>query len=305
MQPSLAVSMPRRIDVSGADVLLSGIECYRNEPMSKHTTFRIGGPAEYFVCPKTPDELKRVFEYEGEKIVVGNGSNLLFPDSAFPGMVIKYSDCSIYRDGNSIVCGSGILMSKIASFAYDNALAGFEFASGIPGSIGGGVRMNAGAYGFSLDSVLESVEFLDTKSGAIKSLPAEKLELSYRHSVFCDNPGFVITKVVLKLNEGNKEEIRALIDDFTLRRKTKQPLKYPSAGSVFKRPEGYFAGALIEDAGLKGCTVGGAQVSELHAGFIINTGNATAADVTELIAHIKKVVLEKSGVELECEICIL
>lgn len=285
--------------------IFSGITYFKDELLSKHTTFRIGGPADYFVCPADTCELKKVVRSCDDVLIIGNGSNLLFPDEGFRGVVVKYCDTSIQVSGNRISCGSGALMSKIASVAFDNSLRGFEFASGIPGSIGGGVRMNAGAYGGSLDGVVVETEYLDKKSGEIKTVTGKEHEFDYRHSVFCDHPDRIITKVVIELPYGEKSEIKAVMDDFTNRRTTKQPLKYPSAGSVFKRPEGHFAGALIEQSGLKGYSVGGAMVSELHAGFIINTGNATSSDVKKLIKHIQDTVLEKFGVELECEICIL
>ncbi len=285
--------------------VLKGINYLENEPMSRHTTFRIGGPADYFVCPENASELKRVLSLPCDKIIIGNGSNLLFPDEGYRGMVIKYSDCSIEVSGRDVICGAGALMSKVAAFAYENSLAGFEFASGIPGTMGGGVRMNAGAYGGSMDMVVQETEYFDIKSGTLKSVFGAEHEFSYRRSIFCEDAHKVITKVKIRLLDGDRQEIKALTDDYTNRRKTKQPLKYPSAGSVFKRPEGYFAGALIEQCGLKGFSIGGAQVSELHAGFIINTGSATAEDVKSLIEHIKKTVFDSTGVSLECEVCIL
>ena len=284
---------------------LSGILHYKDEPLSKHTTFRIGGPADFFVCPANTDELSRAVSAFDKFFVIGNGSNLLFPDEGYRGGVIKYSDCTIKVSGDRLICGSGALMSKIAAVAYENSLSGFEFASGIPGSIGGGVRMNAGAYGGSLDMAVIETEYFDKADGTVKSIMGDDHNFGYRHSIFCDNPDWIITKAVIKLSKGDRAEIKALTDDFTKRRTTKQPLKYPSAGSVFKRPEGHFAGALIEQCGLKGYAVGDAMVSELHAGFIINTGKATAEDVKKLIEHIKSTVFEKFGVMLECEICIL
>ena len=291
--------------MSHIESALSGIAFFKDELLSRHTTFRIGGPADYFVCPENTDELKRAVSADDNVFIIGNGSNLLFPDDGYRGVVIKYCDSSIVLEGNKIICGSGAIMSTIASVAYENSLCGFEFASGIPGSIGGGVRMNAGAYGGSLDNVVVKTEYLDIETNDIRTVVGSEHGFGYRHSVFCDNPKWVITKVVLQLSKGDQADIKALMDDFTLRRTTKQPLRYPSAGSVFKRPEGYFAGALIEQSGLKGYSVGGAQISELHAGFIINTGDATCEDVKQLIKHIQKTVFEKFGVMLECEICIL
>ena len=283
--------------------ILHGIDYTENEPMSRHTTFRIGGCADLFVRPKTPLELIKALKTDLPKIIIGNGSNMLFPDDGFRGMVIKYSDDLIECDGDFITCGAASLMPQIAAEAYRNSLGGFEFASGIPGSIGGGVRMNAGAYGSSMDSVVFETEYVE--GDEIKTVNNPGHEFSYRHSIFCDEPLKIITSTKIKLHQAEKQDIKMLTDDYTNRRKTKQPLKFPSAGSVFKRPEGYFAGALIEQCGLKGFSVGGAQVSELHAGFIINTGGATADDVKRLIAHIQKTVFDTFGVSLECEICIL
>lgn len=282
---------------------LHGIKFIENEPMSKHTTFKIGGCADFFVCPETTDELVRALALDCPKIVIGNGSNLLFPDDGFRGAVIKYCDDKISVQGESLICGAGVLMSKIAAVAYENSLGGFEFASGIPGSVGGGVRMNAGAYGGSLDMVVSETEYIE--NGEVKRAVGDEHGFSYRHSIFCDEPLKVVTKTKIDLKRADRADIKALTEDYTNRRKTKQPLKYPSAGSVFKRPEGHFAGALIEQCGLKGFSVGGAQVSELHAGFIINTGGATAEDVKRLIDHIQKTVFKTFGVMLECEICIL
>lgn len=282
---------------------LNGVKYFENEPMCSHTTFRIGGCADYFVCPKTPEQLIKVLDISVPKIIIGNGSNILFPDDGFRGMVVKYSDDSVYMDGECLVCGAGALMPKIAAAAYENSLGGFEFASGIPGSIGGGVRMNAGAYGASVDSVVTETEYVE--NGSVKTVFGKEHAFSYRHSIFCEEPVRVITKTKISLKRSEKSGIKALTDDYTMRRKTKQPLKFPSAGSVFKRPEGHFAGALIERCGLKGFSVGGAQVSELHAGFIINKGGATAEDVKRLIAHIQKTVFDSFGVALECEICVL
>lgn len=283
--------------------ILHGIDYTENEPMSRHTTFRIGGCADLFVRPKTPLELIKALKTDLPKIIIGNGSNMLFPDDGFRGMVIKYSDDLIKCDGDFITCGAASLMPQIAAEAYRNSLGGFEFASGIPGSIGGGVRMNAGAYGSSMDSVVFETEYVE--GDEIKTVNNPGHEFSYRHSIFCGEPLKIITSTNIKLHQAEKQDIKVLTDDYTNRRKTKQPLKFPSAGSVFKRPEGHFAGALIEQCGLKGFSVGGAQVSELHAGFIINTGGATADDVKRLIAHIQKTVFDTFGVSLECEICIL
>lgn len=279
---------------------------FLSELMSRHTTFKIGGPADYFLTPETEEQLKDTFVAAKSAglpvMIMGNGSNMLVGDKGIRGAVIclckklnsiKVNDCEIY-------VGSGVLMSKVSSVALSHSLSGFEFASGIPGTVGGGVYMNAGAYGFELKEIIKSVRYMDN-DGKIAEILCEDCEFGYRKSIF-EKQGYTILGATFKLNKGDATEIRAAIDDYTKRRVTKQPIEKPSAGSVFKRPEGYFAGALVEGAGLKGFSIGGAQVSEKHAGFIINTGNATAKDVLDLIEHIKAVVLEKDGVVLEPEV---
>lgn len=279
---------------------------FLSEPMSRHTTFKIGGPADYFLTPETEEQLKDTFVAAKSAglpvMIMGNGSNMLVGDKGIRGAVICLCKKlnSIKVNDSEIYVGSGVLMSKVSSVALSHSLSGFEFASGIPGTVGGGVYMNAGAYGFELKEIIKSVRYMDN-DGKIAEILCEDCEFGYRKSIF-EKQGYTILGATFKLNKGDATEIRAAIDDYTKRRVTKQPIEKPSAGSVFKRPEGYFAGALVEGAGLKGFSIGGAQVSEKHAGFIINTGNATAKDVLDLIEHIKAVVLEKDGVVLEPEV---
>lgn len=277
-----------------------------DEPMSKHTTFRIGGPADYFVYPKTNEEVQALVKFCREEeipyFILGNGSNLLVSDEGYRGMIIQ-----VYRNmnqievrGERIYAQSGALLSLIAKKALDASLTGFEFAGGIPGTLGGAVMMNAGAYGGEMKDVLEEVTVL-TKEGEILNIPAEKMEMGYRTSIV-KTAGYLVLGAVLKLNPGDEQEIRNRMRELTELRTTKQPLEFPSAGSTFKRPEGYFAGKLIMDAGLRGYRVGGAQVSEKHCGFVINTGDATAADVIQLMEDVKRIVKEKFGVTLEPEV---
>lgn len=279
---------------------------FLNEPMSKHTTFKIGGNADFFLTPETEEQLKDTFvaaKSAGMPVfILGNGSNLLVGDKGIRGAVISlYKKLNrIEISGDEIYAGSGVLMSRVSSVALSHSLSGFEFASGIPGTVGGGVYMNAGAYGFDLKEIIKSVRYMNN-DGKIGELLCEECEFGYRESIF-EKRGYTVLGATFKLKKGEESEIRAAIDDYTKRRVTKQPVEKPSAGSVFKRPEGYFAGALIEGANLKGFSIGGAQVSEKHAGFIINTGNATAKDVLDLIEHIKAVVFEKNGVMLEPEV---
>ncbi len=277
-----------------------------NEPMKSHTTFRIGGEADYFLTPENDEQVAAVLNYVKREgipyFILGNGSNLLVGDKGIRGAVI-----CLYKKMNKVECNGeyvtaqcGALLSKTASAAMAAELTGLEFASGIPGTVGGAVYMNAGAYGFEIKNVIDIVRYIDS-DGIIKELNGTDDRFGYRKSPFtCSD--CVVLECTFKLKKGIAEEIKALTKDLTTRRVTKQPLDKPSAGSVFKRPEGYFAGALIEEANLKGYTIGGAQVSEKHAGFIINAGGATAKDVLDLIEHIKETVLKRSGVELEPEI---
>ena len=276
------------------------------EPMSAHTTFRAGGPARYFVTPEGEKELAAVLaacrEAEKAYYILGNGSNLLVGDKGYRGVVIQICKRmnEIRTEENKIYAQAGALLSKIAAQAFSNSLTGFEFASGIPGTLGGAVMMNAGAYGGEMKDVLTSVRVM-TEEGEIMELPAEELGLGYRTSIIPEKR-YIVLGAVISLTEGKKEEIKAQMDDLRQKRVSKQPLEYPSAGSTFKRPEGYFAGKLIQDSGLKGFTVGGAQVSEKHSGFVINKGNATAADVMELIRQVTAKVKEDTGVTMEPEV---
>lgn len=276
------------------------------EPMKKHTTFRIGGPAEYLILPQTAEEIADVVKLcRQEEIpwyIVGNGSNLLVADEGVRGVVIQLlrNFNQIQVEGCQIRMQAGAQNAAVAKRALDASLTGFEFAAGIPGTIGGAVVMNAGAYGGEMKDILKEVTVLD-QNGMIRTIPAKELELGYRTSIIA-RKGYVVLEAVIVLKTGDPKEIKAAIDDLKEKRVTKQPLEYPSAGSTFKRPEGYFAGKLIMDAGLRGFSVGGAQISEKHCGFVINKGNATAKDVTELMDETKKIVMEKFGVALEPEV---
>ena len=277
-----------------------------NEPMSAHTTFRIGGCADVFADVSSAEEIRSLIDICRENdypyMVVGNGSNLLVGDNGIRGLVIHVGRnmAEINVDGEKVYAQAGALMSAVAAVCLENELMGFEPMSGIPGTIGGGIFMNAGAYGGELSQVIETVTYLDD-NGEIITEKCESLDLGYRHSMFQQND-YVILSCVMKFEKGNKDEIKAAMADYRSRRNEKQPVTMPSAGSTFKRPEGYFAGKLIQDAGLQGYQIGGAQVSTLHAGFVVNVGNATAADVEALISHIQKTVYEKFGVKLEPEV---
>jgi UDP-N-acetylmuramate dehydrogenase len=285
--------------------MLPELTVLREEPMKKHTTFRIGGPAEYYVCPKV-EELPMLLKLAGEcqmpLTVIGNGSNLLVGDGGIRGLVIEVGSGmnAICREGNRIKAGAGALLSKVANFAADSGLGGMEFAAGIPGSIGGAVTMNAGAYGGEMKDILKSVTVV-TPSARKQTLSVEELDLSYRHSCIPVN-GFLVVEAELELVPCAQDEIRAQMAQLRQQRVEKQPLEYPSAGSTFKRPEGYYAGKLIMDAGLRGYTVGGAQVSEKHCGFVINRGDATAADVRKLMQDVQEKVNAQFGVSLEPEV---
>lgn len=276
------------------------------EPMKKHTTFRIGGPAEYLILPQTIEEIADVIKLcRQEEIpwyIVGNGSNLLVADEGVRGVVIQLlrNFNQIQVEGCQIRMQAGAQNAAVAKRALDASLTGFEFAAGIPGTIGGAVVMNAGAYGGEMKDILKEVTVLDP-NGMIRTIPAEELELGYRTSIIA-RKGYVVLEAVIVLKTGDPKEIKAAMDELKEKRVTKQPLEYPSAGSTFKRPEGYFAGKLIMDAGLRGFSVGGAQISEKHCGFVINKDNATAKDVTELMDETKKIVMEKFGVALEPEV---
>lgn len=278
----------------------------RDEPMSRHTTFRIGGPADYFVTPKDKGEIKKIIKFcRKEQVpfyVIGNGSNLLVGDRGYRGVIIQiFKQMSkIEVDGERIMAQAGALLSKLAAAALDASLTGFEFASGIPGTLGGALRMNAGAYGGEMKQVVLSADVL-TPAGDFITLSVDELGMGYRTSIISKND-YVVIDALLQLKKGNKEEIKAQMADLREKRVSKQPLEYGSAGSTFKRPEGYFAGKLIDDAGLRGFRVGDAQVSEKHCGFVVNRGNATAAEVRELMQIVSERVEEKFGVRLQPEV---
>lgn len=277
-----------------------------DEPMKLHTTFRIGGPAKYFVIPETKEEVKEIIacckNADMPYYILGNGSNLLVSDKGYEGVVIQIfkNMNQITLDGDTITSQAGAILSSVANKALDAGLTGFEFAAGIPGTLGGACVMNAGAYGGEMKDVLVSVTVL-TPEGDFLTIPKEELELGYRTSIIAKK-NYIVLEAKIKLTKGEKEAIKARMDELKVQRTTKQPLEYPSAGSTFKRPVGYFAGKLIQDAGLRGFQVGGAQVSEKHCGFVINKDQATAADVAELMRQVSLKVKEQFGVELEAEV---
>lgn len=280
-----------------------------NEPMKKHTTFKIGGPADMYVSVGSIDELSELLKLAKETqtpyTVIGNGSNILVGDNGIRGLVIEIGSNLAYceADGDKIYAQAGALLSKIASLAATNSLSGMEEISGIPGTLGGGIYMNAGAYGGEIKNVIKNVTYVDT-DGEIITVTGDECNFGYRQSIFTDGKKFIVS-AELDLKKDDKTAISERMADFRKRRCDKQPLAYPSAGSTFKRPEGYFAGALIEQAGLKGYGIGGACVSDLHAGFIINCGDATAKDVLDLISYVQKTVYDKFGVTLEPEVRLL
>lgn len=281
-----------------------------HEPMARHTTMRVGGPAEILFSPASEGELLfavREAKRAGAPFrIIGNGSNLLVLDGGLPGLTIRLGEAfsKISVDGNQIRAQAGALLCRVAAAARDASLTGLEFASGIPGSAGGGMAMNAGAYGGQLSDVFEGCRALDPETGIISALGPAEMALGYRESAALSR-GLIVTEAAFRLTAGDKTAIQAKMDDLSARRREKQPLNLPSAGSTFKRPEGHFAGALIEQAGLKGLRVGGACVSEKHAGFVVNDRNATARDVLDLIRLVQARVLERSGVRLETEVRIL
>lgn len=275
------------------------------EPMKKHTTFRVGGPAEYYMIPKR-DEIEALIRlcnhYNIPFLIIGNGSNLLVSDRGIRGAVIEIGKemDEIQIEGERIVVQAGALLSKTAHRAMKESLTGMEFAAGIPGCVGGAVTMNAGAYGGEIKDILSCVTIL-TKEGEVKKLSAKELELSYRHSIISAKE-YIVLDAEFVLKKGEREQIESRMEELKEKRVEKQPLEYPSAGSTFKRPEGYFAGKLIMDAGLRGFQVGGAAVSEKHCGFVINRGDATAADIYQLIQEVQKEVSRRFGVKLEPEV---
>ncbi|MEI3321431.1 MAG: UDP-N-acetylmuramate dehydrogenase [Eubacterium sp.] len=297
-------SLENRLKLIAGD---SNVRC--DEPMSSHCTFRAGGTAKYYVIPdeytKVRDVLRLCVEENIPYYVIGNGSNLLVQDDGFDGVIIEIDSAlaKIEINGNEIVAKAGAKLSKIAVKALNESLTGFEFAHGIPGNLGGAVTMNAGAYGGEMKDVLKWVKVLDN-NGEMKTLKAEELELGYRTSIIVKEK-MIVLEACIELHEGNRDEIEMHMKELMAKRKEKQPLEYPSAGSTFKRPEGYFAGKLIQDAGLKGYRVGGAMVSEKHSGFVINYDNATATDIINLMKDVRKKVYEEFQVTLEPEVKIL
>ncbi len=279
------------------------------EAMAAHTTFRVGGPAECFIEIEDAQQLQKIQKYlyqvEYPFVVVGNGSNLLVSDSGYQGIVLQIGKKMSKIDvaGNVITAQSGASMAQVAAAAWQNGLTGLEFASGIPGTVGGGVVMNAGAYGGELSQVVTEVQVLD-KNSEFLTLDNDTMEFGYRRSTIRRKP-FIVTEVVFELSPGNPADIRAKMDELAVKRREKQPLEFPSAGSTFKRPEGYYAGELIMNAGLRGFQVGGARVSDKHCGFVINAGYASAADIMDVIWEVQRRVKERFGVELEPEVVFL
>ena len=289
-------------------LIVGGDSVLSDEPMSLHTTFRIGGPADYMVFPHSPEEILEVLRFAAEEgipcTVIGNGSNLLVSDDGIRGIVVRLGRefGKISLEENVMTVEAGALLSAAANYAAEHSLTGMEFAGGIPGTVGGACMMNAGAYGGEMKQILESVTVL--KDGQIRTLSGDEMGLGYRTSAFL-REGMIVLSAVIRLKPGDPDQIRALSDDLKERRQSKQPLDLPSAGSTFKRPEGYFAGKLIMDAGLRGYRVGGAEVSGKHCGFVVNRGGATAEDVKQLIRDVQDRVYEQFGVRLEPEVRIL
>lgn len=290
---------------------LAALSCAygEQESMKQHVTFKVGGPADLFIKPATVAQCAGILQFCTKEAIplhyLGGGSNVIVHDFGIRGGVLATGGLNELEllDGCRIRCGAGVKLSRLCSFALENSLSGLEFAWGIPGTAGGAVYMNAGAYDGCFKDVLESCEHL-TPEGEGAVLPAEQVRLGYRTSVYQKNRN-LITGVILQLKPGSQEQIRNVMDDLMNRRRAKQPLEYPSAGSTFKRPEGHFAGALIEQCGLKGASIGGAQVSEKHAGFIINTGNASSSDLLMLIEKVQHDVFDQTGIPLECEVRVM
>ena len=293
-------------------MLFSKLNCVvkYDEPLKNHTTFQIGGKCIALIEPKKVEDIIKAIKICRENnlkcFVIGNGSNLLVPDDGYNGVIIKIKSefSNIQVEWECLIAHSGAKLSEVYTVAYENSLTGFEFASGIPGTIGGAIFMNAGAYGGEMKDIVESVEVLDLDNYEVKELKNEELDFSYRKSII-QRKNYIVLTIKLKLKKGNKEEIKAVYEDLRERRNSKQPLNFGSAGSTFKRPEGHFASKLIEDAGLKGYHINDAWVSEKHSGFIVNKGNASYKEVMELIEYVQKVVFEKFEVKLETEVRIL
>lgn len=294
----------------GLEEILSKDSIKYNEPMKKHTTMKVGGPCDCMVEPSSIEEIQKVLEYVKENnikyYIIGNGSNLLVKDEGVHALTIKIANkfSGFEVNGEYIKAYSGCSVPKLSQIAKENSLSGLEFACGIPGSVGGGIRMNAGAYGSEMVNVVEKVGFLD-ENGNLKEIDGKDAHFTYRHSMFVDNPQYVVVYAIYKLVKGNKEEISKIMEENMNSRKQKQPIEYPNFGSVFKRPEGYFVGKLVDECGLKGYKIGGAQVSTKHSGFMINIGDATCKDVLDLIEYVKEKVYEKFNVKLQEEVVIL
>lgn len=273
-----------------------------NEPMKNHTTFRTGGIADFLVMPETKEEIIKLLSLDCKKNIIGNGSNLLVKDGGLRGVTIKLTKYNDYSINDCIMeASSGCFLAKLSQIALKNELTGLEFACGIPGTLGGAVMMNAGAYGGEISSVILESDFV-TSNGQIINITDHKF--GYRKSIFQDMDGIILSSKI-RLEHGNYDDIKQKMEEYTLARNTKQPVSFPSAGSTFKRPEGFFAGKLIEDSGLKGYKIGGAEVSTLHAGFIINSGNATSKDILDLISYVQKTVKDNYNVMLEPEVKII
>lgn len=287
----------------------NNIDFLQNESLKKHTTFKVGGNAKYIAMPKTvqqaADLLRFLKENDINYYILGRGSNVIFKDSGFDGVIIKTVNLQQvkYIDETTVYVQSGVALNVLCKNLQEKSLEGLEFCYGIPGNIGGAVFMNAGAYGGEIADAVLQVEYID-ENCEVKTISAQECEFGYRHSIFQDKKWF-ITGCTLGLKKGDKQHISAFMEDIMQRRIDKQPLDKPSAGSSFKRPQGYFAAALIEQCGLKGCKIGGAQVSEKHSGFIVNTGNATCDDIVALAEYVEKVVFEKTGVKIEKEMIIV
>ena len=289
------------------ELQMNGIEWELNCPLSKHSTLRIGGGADIALFPHSTEELCRALTFlrvrDIPTLVIGNGSNVVFSDEGYRGAVVFTGKCrEIKIEDNILFADAGVPLSALSSAARDEGLSGLEFAFGIPGTLGGAIYMNAGAYGGSMSDVCISSSYYDIQTGEVKSLFEDAQAFGYRKSIYQHHPERIILGATLKLQKGDRRQISETMRTYWEKRRNSQPLDLPNAGSTFKRPEGHFAGKLIEDCGLKGLTVGGAQVSEKHAGFIVNVGGATCEDVKRLIEQIKTTVLQKTGVELECEI---
>ena len=299
-----------RLDKQMEDYL-PDVRVLREEPMARHTSFRVGGPARRMAFPEKGEQLvlllSMAWECGARPLVIGNGTNLLAPDSGLDRLVVETSGLSrldMGEEPGSLLAESGVPLARLADFACRQGLTGLEFAHGIPGTVGGGVCMNAGAYGGELKQVVSGVSALFPEEG-VKFLTGEELAFGYRRSFLTEHPEAVVVYAVFRLSAGDPEAIRETQRSLMARRKASQPLEWPSAGSTFQRPEGHFAGTLIEQCGLKGLGVGGAQVSEKHAGFLINRGGATCADIKELIRQVQEAVLEKTGVRLEPDVKIV